>query len=83
MRASGNLLVWVVLMIGLPGLLYAMTVVKTAEERLAATADSSNRCSVCRHYRGSDNEPPPIQDEYMILMSPAHEISCPDSTHGE
>jgi hypothetical protein len=83
MRALGNLLVWAGLMIGLPGLLYAMTIVKSEEEMLIATAHATSRCSVCQHYRGGGNEPPPIQNADMILVSPAHENSCTDWTQGE
>jgi hypothetical protein len=84
MRALGNLLVWVGLTIGLPSMIYAMTIVAAEEEMFSATVSHEpTQCSVCRHYRGHKNEPPPIQDEDMILVSPGHSICYGGSSSGE
>jgi len=73
MRALGNSLIWVVLTVGLPSMLYTMTVA-ASNDQLSIDTHEPTKCSVCRHYRGLKNEPPPIQDDDMILVSPGHSI---------
>jgi hypothetical protein len=71
MRDLGNALVWLGLTIGLPGIIFAMSAVKDSPEPTAPPHNPA-KCAVCRHYRGTNNAPTPIQDENMILVSPGH-----------
>src|SRR3954467_2872759 len=69
MRALGNALVWMTLTIGVPGMLFEMTAGQNNED-INAKPHQSATCSVCRHYRGTTVQPPTIEDENMILVSP-------------
>jgi hypothetical protein len=72
-RAAGNALVWVALTVGLPGVLYAMTMVQE-DGAQPLHRHRPERCSVCRYNRQTSlgSMPKPIEDENMILVSPAH-----------
>ena len=81
MRAVGNILVWTVLAVGLPSILYAMTVAQPNEATVASCHRSAT-CSVCRHYQGTNFAPRQIDDENMILVSPGHPYNL-DVTEGD
>jgi hypothetical protein len=83
MRSFGNALVWIGLTVGLPGVLYAMTMVPTGEEPEARSqAHHPENCAVCRHYRGVKVMPVKFSDDNMILVSPGHPIVVADSASG-
>jgi hypothetical protein len=64
-------LVWIVLAVVVPGVVYAMSIEPKPDEGLPKTHDST-KCSVCRHYRGIVTPPAPIEDPAMVLLSPGH-----------
>jgi hypothetical protein len=64
-------LVWVVLAVVVPGVVYAMSVEPKPEDNWPKPHDTT-KCSVCRHYRGIVSDPPPIEDPAMVLLSPGH-----------
>jgi hypothetical protein len=84
MRSLGNALVWIGLTVGLPGVLYALMAVPNRVEESPSNHHNPATCAVCRHCRGVKNNPPQIEDEDMILVSPGHVIatSFPENDAG-
>jgi hypothetical protein len=74
MGTLGNALVWLGLTVGLPGLLYAMTLVQDCEDPYAPPHDPE-KCALCRIHRGTKVSPRPIKDDNMILVSPGHPLA--------
>jgi hypothetical protein len=82
MRSLGNALVWIALTVGLPGVLYAMTVAPHNEVK-AADPHNPATCAVCRHYRGVKIAPALLEDSDIILVSPGHPMCPLDPVKGE
>jgi hypothetical protein len=75
MRVLGNALVWLGLTVGLPGVLYAMTLVQDYEDPQAPPHDSE-KCTACRLGHGTNVPPPPIKDDNIIPISPGHTLAA-------
>ena len=71
MRSLGNTLTWVGLMVGLPSILYAMTM-EPKVDKSRQFPHNPERCGVCRHYRESGNVPGLIRDKDIIMISTDH-----------
>jgi hypothetical protein len=76
MRKLGNALVWVGLTVGLPSVLYAMTMASKVEESGPAKLHQPNQCAVCRHFREMKEVPLAIDEDSMILVSPGHQMAA-------
>jgi len=72
MRSLGNTLMWVGLTVGLPGVLYAMTV-KPEREQANRFPHNRTHCGVCRFYSESKSMPEMIKDKDMIVIYPGHD----------
>src|SRR4051794_18263666 len=75
MRTLGNALVWIALLVALPGVIYAMTA-GSPEDGSDAPEHRQETCPVCRHFRDMNlgRVPNRIVDENMIEVSPAHPV---------
>jgi hypothetical protein len=82
MRSLSNALVWLGLMIGLPGVIYSMSPASQSNQP-CAKPHSAEKCGVCRYFRDVKPMPPPITDENMILVAPGHWEDSIDSSGGE
>jgi hypothetical protein len=78
MRSMGNALVWIGLTVGLPGVLYAMSIAPKVEEP-SSQAHHPEKCAVCRHYRGLKVMPANLSVDDIVLVSPGHPIVVTDS----
>jgi len=82
MRVLGNTLVWLGLMVGLPGVIYSMTSAEKKQDN-CATPHSPGVCGVCRYFRELKVAPPEIKDDNVILVSPGHAGDERDESFGD
>jgi hypothetical protein len=72
MRSTRNALVWLGLIVGLPGLLFAMCKTPNEEVDRAFPHDPAI-CKVCRHENLQGASVGPISDPDVIIVAQAHQ----------
>ena len=75
MRALGNALVWIALLVALPSVLYAMTA-GSPEDGSEVAHHRHESCPSCQRFRNMNigRMPGRIVDENIIEVSPAHPV---------
>jgi hypothetical protein len=70
MRSIGSALVWIGLMVGLPGMVYPM-MAPNRDNALRVSTQNPQKCSICRCYHETKAMPVAINGEDMIVVSPS------------